>query len=452
MISPDYVSPGSLPPQLNPNQEVFLGILGGVANHEAKLAVTAIMAHQPDRWFTRSSLFHEVMTRQGDQPGWAICHRGPIAYCEQSLEPVGLVAKGVVASGDGQLTAFKANDDQPQAVKIGHAISGALLDWSLEFPDLSLQRTLGVTAKKGKFRTPEVRYRMYKALLDDFSQEISYTDIGNQLNTTGIDLHTVYANLTAVTDSEILETHTLDSARDITLQIVNPNPNHNMQQSVGLKPEIRLAYDALKNLWAAGKREITFEDFVSAATNLDPDMDIADLRSAWHYGSSARSENMPGLKLIDRTIKDMKKFSTVSLNPKHDEAVMELVIRLDDVATGEPDVLEKYKERANDIVGNRIDMAKIFAKAKEFSANAAGADEGSEETERRILSLFRQLGSMTVKEMTEQLGSNGRKISRSSIIRYLNLLEEKGALKVDVHRGDASNRRRIQFYSLEQNT
>lgn len=451
MPAPDSINSVALNPELNPSREVFLGILGGVANHEAKLAVTALMAHQPNTWFTSSSLFHEVMARQGDQPGWVMGRRGPIGYCEQSLEPVGLVAKGVVASGDGQLTAFKANDDEPHAVDMGHAMSGALLEWSLEFPDLSLQQTLGVTAKKGKFRTPEVRYRMYKALLDDFSQEISYTDIGNQLHETGIDLHTVYANFTALTDSEILETHTLDAASDISLQIVNPNPNHTMQQSEQLRPEIKLTYDALQTLWAAGKREITFHDFMSVATKLEPDIDVADLRSVWYSGASAKSENMPGLKLSTRTIKDRNKFSSVALNPDHDEAIMELVIRLDDVATGQPDVLEKYKDRANDILGSTGATAKIFAKAKEFSATAAGADEGGEETEQRILSLFKELGSMTVKETTEQLGSNGRKLSRGSVVRYLNLLADKGALKVDVRRGDASNRRRVQFYSLEDN-
>ena len=45
-------------------EEQFTNLLTGIANHEAKLALVAIIASQPDVWFRGADLFHEIKDRQ----------------------------------------------------------------------------------------------------------------------------------------------------------------------------------------------------------------------------------------------------------------------------------------------------------------------------------------------------------------------------------------------------
>jgi hypothetical protein len=113
--------------------EPFEGLLPGIANHEAKLALTAIIASQPDRWFSGTEFYHEIISRQGSEPGWVPDHKWPIKSCVNSLEPVGLVTLGTVTGERGDTTAFKSNDENPQIVDLGYALSGAGQEWSIDY-------------------------------------------------------------------------------------------------------------------------------------------------------------------------------------------------------------------------------------------------------------------------------------------------------------------------------
>ncbi len=432
------------------DQEAFLGLLSGVANHEAKLAVSAIILHNPSVWFSASALHREVMGRQGEHYGWKMATRGPVGYCEASLAPIGLVARGQTADGPRQLTAYKANDERPDVVELGHAMSGALLDWSLEFPDISLQQILGVTAKKGPFRTPEVRYNLYRALVEHPRGDASVVNVVDSLGSRGIDTFTSYQNVEALTDKDILQAHTLDIATDMTLEIVDPIPRHDKFQANNLNAETVVVYGALQALWQQGKRQIGFDELVTESRVISPDIDVAKLRQAWSSGASKKSENMPGLRLATRSIEDPRQKSTLAINPSYEEAILELVVRLDDIAQAAPDAIRRYISTATAIINDQPAVSKLFAKAKAFSSTFAGQNEAPGAVEQRVASLFTGHGSMSVKQVTEALAQLGKPLSRGSVIRYLGQLTDKGALTVSTERPDPSRRRRIQYFSLPQ--
>jgi hypothetical protein len=443
---PENLLQNNLPPQSEQeaSREQFLGLIAGIANHEAKLAVTALITSQPEEWFGESSLWKEVKDRQGAQIGWLPDRKGPVKYCVNSLGPVGLVVKGTIAGERGEVTAFTANDDEPELVSQGLALSGALLEWSLKNPDISLQKIFGATAAKGSFRTPVVRLGVIKTLANSDSETLTYNQIAQPIISDEVNEHNVYSSIRELRDVGILQTKLIDTADDVRLEITAPYS----YRGAGLRFDqltepAKLAHKALDTLWANGQRVISFKELADTALTIDPGADLVKLRAQWQYGVSEDTTNMPNLKVAERT---MDAVSSVKINPEYAEAIKDLVDRLDDIEAGVQ--LDTYQEAAKRITGTPTAMATLFAKAKKFSSNVSGQEEGLEVVEQRIISIVAGSDAITARGIFKALEASGRPMTEGRITSYLGRMAKNGVLNQERRQLDPSKSRQYNFYSV----
>src|SRR3954453_20947203 len=85
-------------------------LLSAVGNHEAKALVTAVINSQSDSGFSVRQLERQMITRQGENPGWPI-NSGTLAdYCTESLLPNGVVAREEEAYGSRTRQVYSASD------------------------------------------------------------------------------------------------------------------------------------------------------------------------------------------------------------------------------------------------------------------------------------------------------------------------------------------------------
>lgn len=434
-------------PEIKISHEIFVGLLTGIANHEAKLATTAIITSQPDVWFGETSLWNEVRARQGDNAGWLPDRKGPIKYCYFSLEPVGLVAKGSVAGERGEVTAFKANDEQPEAVTKGLALSGTLMEWSLQFPDISLQKVFGRTASKGAFRTPEVRYGILRELVDNIGSPLTYMDIARPLINSAIDERNVFASIRELTDNGTLKTRQIDVANDVVLEITGPYQYRGTGLHLDqLSEAAQLTYRAIDLLWERGEKQVNFQAFTAAALEINPQANLPELRQYWYFGSKTEYANMPNFKPLERT---MHSPSIVALNPEHSEAIKNLVGRLRHIEEPTSDLSDQLRA-GREIIANTVKMSALYAKARKFSANVSGQEESAEVVNGQIISIVVNAKQITTKGVLEALNKTGRRLTEGSISNYLSKLAQNGNLTQEKRKLDPTKKREYIFYSVPE--
>ena len=430
-----------------PQAEHFNNLLTGAANSEVKLALTAILTSQPGQWFRGSEMFRELRDRQGNEPGWMPNDRGPAGLCTHSLVPAGLVAiQQVKAERKRAVPMFVANTDNPAIVAQGFAMSGALLEWSLDNLDVSVQ-LLGQTAKKGAYRTPELRYGILR-LLTQHDIALSHPEITAALDNPDFVRTDVAKNVTALGKYGILDVTHFDAAQDATLEIVNPEYTHHVIKFADLKPETQTFYTALQQLWDAGKREIIFQDLASAVTALAPDTDLRVVRDYWLQGT-AHAKNMPGLKVASRTM-EIGKRSAATFHPEQRAVFSDFVNRLEAVRR-DPASWPAYQRTAQEIIDDPLSMATLFSKAKHFSSQANIRTAPPTTMKNHIITMLQQNGAMNVNEIHAALSERpGKVVTKESVNFHVRKLTETGVLISEKHRNDPTKHKKLNYYALPE--
>lgn len=146
-----------------PDEEMG-NLLAAIGNNEAKALTLLLM--QPGRIYTRRDI-HDVFIRiQGgeDNAGWQSSHSLQFNYCQNSLAPIGLVAKEVVEGGVVLQTYGYMTTEYGEAV--GKHLAALLLGFSRAHPDFSLYDFFGATQStsntdpRNKKRAPLERMRI----------------------------------------------------------------------------------------------------------------------------------------------------------------------------------------------------------------------------------------------------------------------------------------------------
>lgn len=414
-----------------------------MGNHEAKLALTGIIATRSDTWFTGADFATEIKALQTEQAGrgWAPDSKHLLYSCRRSLVPAGLAVEDTILRPRGEVAAFKANNARPETVVMGHAIGGLLMRWSMDFPDLSIQTIFGPTKSRTAFRTPELRYNIYKVLASESDSEQSYHTLAQNIANGSINAHNVNRNIRTLSGAGILETHVLDIADDIVLRIIDPKFRHLALEFTDLKHETQIVYTALQTLWAMGKREITFDQLTAEACVIDPKLDVQLLRRLYEYGYA--ENGMPGLTLSSRAIEAR---TTVKISGAHSEGLTQLVDRLEEVRGGSTSTLEKYILQAQKIMNNKQDVTTLFEKAHRFSSRVEGNANTLLDQE-TLLAILRESGPMTVQQVFERLAESDKSISQGAVGNFLRSMTREGLLQVHSQRRDARQKRLVNFYS-----
>lgn len=149
------------------------GLLAAVGNHETK--ALAFSAMEPGVAYGQSDFRHLYIGMQGPDPVHAPRNSGgPIQYCRESYEPIGMVAK--VWHGHRGVQYELTEEGE----LLGKGVAGHLLAYSLCHPEVSLKQVLGVTSGPDvDRRSPIRRFEILEDLLTR-PEEASAAEIGHE--------------------------------------------------------------------------------------------------------------------------------------------------------------------------------------------------------------------------------------------------------------------------------
>src|SRR3990167_4100505 len=146
-------------------------LLAAFGNNESKAATLLLM--RSETIYTMYDIHKSFMSSQGENPGWGINYAVPFSYCQNSLAPIGLVAKETIDETQ-EAYGYVITD---YGETMGKPLAGLLLDFSKRYSDNSLVDLFGGTASKysgggedienkdeHKKRSPLTRYKIYYEL------------------------------------------------------------------------------------------------------------------------------------------------------------------------------------------------------------------------------------------------------------------------------------------------
>ncbi|MEO8105312.1 MAG: hypothetical protein ABI602_03155 [Candidatus Saccharibacteria bacterium] len=188
-----------------------LRLLVGVGNHEAK-ALTLLYLGQADAALDRHQMGLGFGAWLGPTPPWKPAPGIPFGYCEQSFQPIGQVVQKPARGPRDTAVGYELSESGRTR---GLPLAGLLLDWSLRYPDVSLQNVFGPTFSLSQTRAPQHRLRVLLDLLTAPGGALSTADFAGSLNSPA-DAMVYYARLSKLDRaSRELERNNLVSAERV---------------------------------------------------------------------------------------------------------------------------------------------------------------------------------------------------------------------------------------------
>lgn len=420
----------------------FLNFLNGAANHEAKLLSLAVMLSHPEKWYTTASISRELHQRQGEHLVWDMSPQTAFSYCKESLEPIGAVLKGNIKGKRlHEVTAYKANEDN---LKHNLALTGFLLDWSLRYPDLSLQRVLGNTASVGSVRSPQVRYQIYLDLLTT-GDIPAIEDIGQSLEGAGyVNDDSITRQVQVLRDTGIVDLHSKQMDYNPELKIIDPEFKHVVLKLEDRTPITQAVYAAIKRLGA--DTTISLGNLIDNIGESNPALDKAEIRTKLVTAISS-GKGYTGLEIVPGTAVPQHQFSSVEFTDSAEAAILDLCQGLEALRDGYD--LKKYASLASKLIQDPGTFSKLMEKAMKNSASYL-ASEGRAQLNDRIIKIVRQTGAITTRQVMETLKeTSDRSIGLDSVRNVLNGLVKEGVLSVG--NGEGPRRaKQTRIYSILQ--
>lgn len=386
-------------------------LLAAIGNHEAKAITLLIM--RPGEIYTRWELFKEFLRAQGEVKGWQLTRDVPFGYCEESLSPIGLVAKEAL---NPDLSTYGYSKTE-YGKETGDPIAGLLLDFSLRHPDISLIDLFGHTvSSKGeltispglqfKRRAPIARLSIFRALLQ--APHLPITETGllkmipgpNFFKNAALTSH-LAAYLRPLSEKGILSFRTIDKNprslyRLAALVPEEDPPPYRDPKGYPLRLT-RLVWHTIRDnpekLWSRGEilRHLTEQN--------------TDLARHQRKGlASAISVILVQLHK-DRYLDNLRlPQSQITINDTQRGILSELVTLLDKVQNRDKETLETGRKLADRIRVSPGIIATLLRKAKEHSPYAQG--QSASETAKNIKIILGKHPNITVKEITKYLNED----------------------------------------------
>jgi hypothetical protein len=182
-------------------------MLADVGNSEPKLLVAGTLALHDQPEATPRELQRELLDA-GDgeriQAPWTPNAATILHYCRDGLAPAG-VAERVAVRRPPRRHSVEAYQATDLARGDGLALTGALLDWSLQDYPFGLKTLLGTSASTGPMKAPETRFRIFRHLLKQPEYGATLADITAALASEGVTYSPVEAIGRSLRPTGILE-------------------------------------------------------------------------------------------------------------------------------------------------------------------------------------------------------------------------------------------------------
>lgn len=389
---------------ISPTPEEYEGIVNGLANHEAKLLTMAIVGNEPTP-FTRGDIQRAIYGIQGPEPGWRVSSTTPFKYLEKSLAPIGLVAKLHIDTSTKPTEAYSAT---PLGRALGLAASGALLDWSLQYDELSLQAVLGSSQSVNDNRAPAMRLNIVRSILTAPERVVGVSALHErypQFNRSRILKIQNSQNI-----FELTSCHQESYDRSFHIKSIDYSEGKYRRTVGSLQPVRQAIYDGIKRL---SDRDITgssIAELIDEIAAKDQNVDLAEVRNVLLQAASRRPSGNKNMELPLIVFDDRKaesgiddgEHAVIGLKAEYVEACKSLLQVFDNFQMGRN--VQFYRNRTREILADEDLCAELMAKARDASPRASRWQRGTSIVDevRQVLAQGRESG-YTVRDVQESL-------------------------------------------------
>lgn len=431
-----------------PEHQIF-SYLNGVGNHEGKMITAAHLALHHDYNFSASELYHGLLDIQPrGQAGWPELEARQIGkWCTHSLLPIGTVISVPKPGRRGTVNAFQASDF---GVGGGLAIACTLLEWSVVYDDISVQEVYGATTSTTGQRSPELRHKLLENFIRTFPQPRSWgeiaKDIGMPDKTARVSEHIRrMANRRLL----VIDSKLADYDPKFRISDYEPATRRDGRRNAAASPEALTIHQAAAQLRERHKPSYTLKELIDECLKIDPLLDGADIRSCFVINTSPSSQDaLHEIELLDRNDNKTRAntLTSAALVPQKEAALRELVKRI--VSLKSADTVEEKRATARQLLSDPELVAKLFSKAKRFSAGHYAQTEGGTKLREKLLTIAEKVGAITISSAMEILANDpdNRILDRETLAVNLRRLAKQGMLEVSTERKDASHKHTERVY------
>lgn len=436
-------------------------LAASVGNSEMK-ALTLILLAQQNAYLNRGpmgTMLRKALEQGGSE--WIPGSGQAFSYCRQTFEPIGQVVKGTVESNRGMSDAYKVSDD---GYEVGVPFAGLILDWSLKYPDLSVQTIFGATNSSGDSRSAQRRAEVLFELATHPKSDkgLSISDISqherkdSHTKAYKTDLGALINAVERLEDAGIVTVDRSLEANDRQFEIVNATRSET--DSVTAPIVTHAVYEFIQSLTDQDQTTFSFDECLSWITERirqqHPDYDAAQIRNelsykiAWHspeHSSGNVRQPIPGL--VQLSTFNEGGHTRVKLNPAVQQPITELMGILMAVEDRDPEMLAHGRRRADKIAASPEDVGAIGTKAYRFSPYAK--KRPMQQTAEQVREILAGTGGpLDVSQITDALRAEGRQLTPASTKLILQTLVDSGGVVVSRGRSRDNTLQERNYYQI----
>lgn len=433
------------------SDEELGNLLAAFGNHEAK-ALTLI-SMMPERIYTSTDLYSTLIKSQGDDIGWKPNSMTPFGYCLKSLSPIGLVTKEYLDQEQGiygyEITSYGRD--------VGVPLAGLLLDFSLRHGEISLIRLFGSTKSSSSQKNSELSDTAKAASYKERSPLSRFKILG-EIATRDLPLRMVDIEGDMRISQSKISNHLREMKR---LGLINVESTEVNKSFIDYK----LSEEGPKQAPHTHRNDSYLTQAVWGICQKYPELDLT--RNDIVAKLVETNPRYAGKKPKDRTLlnrtsgilahlaragylqkgKFSKTFhSEISISDDQRKIIEELLTILYEFQNQNPEIVEKGKRLAEELIVNSDKVRDLMEKVKLTSPYVSQFP--FEEMQTMVLSIIQENPNITNKEIRAKLEEQGRKKRASRIEDATRALVK--AKKVRVYR-DGNHLRFSELTVVDEN-
>ncbi|MDO8621385.1 MAG: ArsR family transcriptional regulator [Candidatus Levybacteria bacterium] len=337
-------------------KEVY-SFISAFGNNEAKaLLFTAMKDGKP---YTKSALHTRMVKIQGDNPSWIQNKGNAFQYCEDTLVPIGVIKKVVNLGLPTRVVIEKYGKEK------GVPFAGALLEWSLNHPDVSLYQVFGQTAskylkkesKEEKKRSVETRLRILEALIGN-NKILSQSELANLLRENP---HLVAHHLDSLSESGIITKISMEAGKPYSKYKLT---NRSVEQPESYREYKTLTGQVFEIIREHG-RFFTVDEVTQ--TIIDKYSYTGDKESLKPTIGGILSHFVRKGYAVHKKFKRGFQSEISPLSETQKEAIDSLLHIINGFRLGEAEITNRGRESADRIISNPELVSRLMQKAKDNS-------------------------------------------------------------------------------------
>lgn len=377
-------------------------LISAVGNHEAKALLLGLM--WPKIIYTQRELQTHANNAQGQNLGWVINDRTLFDYCKQSFSPIGLVAQEVTIRGTFKPVGYVKTD---LGQREGDVLGGLLLDFSLRYPQFSLQDIFGGTVSNSKFqdieggaeykkRSPITRLRIFWELVTS-SLPIRTFDLAKSL---GEQRNLIGNHLSSLSEKGVLSYEsTLHGEPIIYFQLKekrSPDSLKPHRKIYGAR--ITLIQSAYQILEQNPGSQFTIESMAEEYLKIYPESNnLSRVVLLARLGRILSSFVKQGY--AERGKFSNEKLSEIDLADEQRQMLLDLTTFLDQFQNQDPEIIAYGKKCMQEITVDPEKVSLLMRKAWDKSRNAQSIPQ--EQTVATMLTIISQNPGLTTNQIRE---------------------------------------------------